>query len=444
LTGFVQAAHFANLLIYLAVVFLSMIFVARFKLSSPWLAGLILLTLPVLVGHSFMNTKDIPTSAIYTLFTFSLIILVQTRRNLAILFIVSAVFGGFLVSTKMVFLPAVLIELILAQCLRNYIGGMASLGPCKLTLSILLQASAALIVAYIVTPPAWLNPIIYAREAFSLSSRFSQGGGCTYLLAKEFCLGIPHYDTLLYILSWTLVHIPLIALAGLVVFCLRLFKNTQSFDFFNLLNSQDSAIILLLILQAALVPAMAVAGNSNLYDADRQFLFIYPPLAIISSVGLGKTFTPGYSNRSALLLFNLGFIAPLLSIRLLHPYQYTYINEPFSFLVSSKDTSLHYWAFSATEAVQQSVLNGGLPLQPVVRGGIPEPPPLAYAVRSMGGRTQDDLSVPELHFAWRNPNDFEEKQIRLDRKDNCKIIHKVNRRQLLGPTLTLSTLYRCE
>ena len=73
LTGFVQAAHFANVLIYLAIVRLSMLIASRYKLSNHLLVGLILLTLPVLVGHSFMNTKDIPTAAIYTLFTYFLI-----------------------------------------------------------------------------------------------------------------------------------------------------------------------------------------------------------------------------------------------------------------------------------------------------------------------------------------------------------------------------------
>lgn len=85
LTGFVQASHFANLLIYLALILLSMTIAHRYKLSSPWLVGLMLLTLPVLIGHSFMNTKDIPTAAMYTLFTYCLIQYSQiTKKSLCL------------------------------------------------------------------------------------------------------------------------------------------------------------------------------------------------------------------------------------------------------------------------------------------------------------------------------------------------------------------------
>jgi len=57
---------------------------------------------------------------------------------------------------------------------------------------------------------------------------------------------------------------------------------------------------------------------------------------------------------------------------------------------------------------------------------------------------QEELTVPEIHFAWRNPKDFFEKQTRLDQQNNCRLISEVTRRQLLGPKLTLSKLYRCD
>ena len=444
LTGFVQASHFANLLIFLALTLLSMIIAHRYKLSNPWLVGLILLTLPVLIGHSFMNTKDIPTAAIYTLFTYCLIqYSLMPQRSFAA-WAGSGIVGGFLISTKVVFLPPVVLSLIVSQCIQNYMSKEAFLIPRRFLRYTLPLVVLSVVSFYLVTPPAWLEPVRYFNEAFNLFSNFDQGGGCTYLLAREFCLGSSHHETFFYILLWVAAHIPLITLVGLIGFFAFFFRGAIFQSGTEQRQVQDLFIYLLLFLQVCLVPSLAVVGKSNLYDADRHFLFIYPPLALLASVGLEQILAHSQNKKRSQLLLNLGFISLLVSICFLHPYQYVFSNELMSPFTSNRNTSLDYWAFSATEAVQQSVLHGGLPLQPTVRGGIPEPPPLAYAVRSMGGNMKEDQRVPEIHFAWRNPKDFVQKQTRFNQQNNCTLINEVARKQLLGPKLTLSKLYRCD
>ena len=444
LTGFVQASHFANLLIFLALVLLSMKVAHRYKLCNPWLVGLTVLTLPVLIGHSFMNTKDIPTTAIYTLFTCCLIQYSQITKKAFAWWAGSAITGGFLISTKVVFFPPVVLSLIISQCLQNYLAQSELLIPRSLLRYTLPQVILAVISFYLVTPPAWLEPVRYFNEAFNLFSNFDQGGGCTYLLAREFCLGSSHHGTLFYILLWISSHIPLITIVGLIAFFSSFFRGTLLRVCSEQRKAKVLSIYLLLLLQVLLVPCLAIIGKSNLYDADRHFLFIYPPMMILASVGLEQILAYSQNKKRSQIFLNLGFGSLLLSICLLHPYQYVFANEIVSPFTSNKNTSLDYWAFSATEAVQHSILHGGLSLQPIVRGGIPEPPPLAYAVRSMGGNMQEELTVPEIHFAWRNPKDFFEKQTRLDQQNNCRLISEVTRRQLLGSKLTLSKLYRCD
>ena len=443
LTGFVQASHFANLFIFLALVFLSMSLAHRYKLSNPQLVGLILITLPVLIGHSFMNTKDIPTAAIYTLFTYCLIRYSLHPKRAFAWWVASAITGGFLISTKVVFFPPVVLSLTVSQCLRNYLAKASSLIPRSLVRSTLPQVIVAVFSFYFVTPPAWLEPVRYFNESFNLFSNFDQGGGCTYLLAREFCLGSSHLETFSYILLWVAAHIPLITMVSLIVFFVSLSRRAISRSGIQHRKREDLSVYILLFLQVVLVPSLAIIGKSNIYDADRHFLFVYPPIAILASVGLEQIIAHAHHEKRAQIFLNLGSISSILSICLLHPYQYVFANELISPFTSNRNTSLDYWAFSATEAVQQSVLHGGLPLQPVVRGGIPEPPPLAYAIRSMGGRSQDDKSQPEIHFAWRNPKDFAQKQLRFNQQSNCNVISEVTRRQLLGPKLTLSRLYRC-
>ena len=113
------------------------------------------------------------------------------------------------------------------------------------------------------------------------------------------CVGVNHPDwlTLGYIFNWLTVKLPLLwqILIGLQIFVwLYHFKSIAAG-----LNSPW----LLLISQSALIPAMAVVRNSNLYDADRHLLFIYPALAVVAARGLQTLLDLALSKKNKIHIY---------------------------------------------------------------------------------------------------------------------------------------------
>jgi len=441
LTGYIFFSHFANILIFLIGGY-AVYFIAKcFGSTESWLSLLFYLTLPVLVGHSLFNTKDIPTAVVYTCFTASALRFAYLRSRSSYLLI--GLTAGILCNIKVpFFLPVLLtIALIGVLCRRE----ADTCWNLNLVRSIGIKITLTAFFWFVLTPPAWLNPIEYILNAFQLFSNFDQGGGCTDLLGHQFCLGNDRLQTLLYLLGWPLVHLPLILILGVVVYAFslwgRLPLNTKSSRTDHLSKAQ-----LLLWLQILIVPSLAVFAGSNLYDADRHYLFIYPPICVVAANGICNL--ASISSKRIFNLFRLVFAGSIVVLMInnlmLSPYQYVYFNEVSRLFANHRNTSLDYWAISAREAVQQSILYGQLPLQPKLFSAVDfvEPPPFNYALRAMGASVTDDKGLPGVYFKYRNPRD-----LRLPpqsgKSRSCDVVHEVHRRQLFFAPLLISRLYLC-
>lgn len=441
LTGFIFFSHLANILIFLVGGYVVYSIAKRVGKAESWLALLFFLTLPVLVGHSFFNTKDIPAAVIYTCVTASALRFLDRQSSFNYLLIGLA--AGSLCNIKVpFFLPVVLTVTLLGFLSRHESDPYWQLNIVKSTAC---EISLIIFFWYVLTPPAWLNPLEYSLNAFKLFSNFDQGGGCTYLLGHKFCLGGSNLHTSFYMLGWPLVHLPLIFLVGIAAFSITAWNHLQ-LKVETSRNDPLFRLLLLLCLQILIVPSFAIISGGNLYDADRHFLFIYPPLCIVAAIGVGKLwFQPSDRRSKAFRLLFASLISILMVNNLmLSPYQYIYLNEVSRLFVSHQNTSLDYWGISAREAVQQSILHGVLPLQPTVFSPVDfvEPPPLNYALRAMGASLTNDPTFPALYFRYRDPEDLT-RPLQSDESRSCDVIHEVHRRQLLFAPLLLSKLYRC-
>ena len=128
------------------------------------------------------------------------------------------------------------------------------------------QAAVCLLLLYLATPPAWLQPVDFAITSLSYMSQH-EWGGCT-LTAGE-CIGREvangqGYSVLKYLAIWYGVKLPLFVLIGLIgsiyLYC-RSFRDTRSGQH--------------LIAAALAWPILAIAArNSTLYDGVRHTLFL--------------------------------------------------------------------------------------------------------------------------------------------------------------------------
>lgn len=148
-----------------------------------------------------------------------------------------------------------------------------------------------------------------------------------------------------YIPEWMLRTVPLFSLVGLF-FMFRLMKP----------RFEDIPGLEIFILGFSLFfPVLyAIYKHSTLHDGWRHFLFVYPSLVLVASIGWYLWFTSFRSKTfrifSAILLCGL-LTENLVSIISLHPFQYTYFNPLFGGTKKAYGNfETDYWMLSVKEA----------------------------------------------------------------------------------------------
>ena len=425
LTGFFSTSH---LLLAVEFVFLSwlVIKIARcIGLRRAWIAGCLVLFHPSLIGHSFINPKDIPFALFYTGYTYTLVKRWSSGRHLY--FFLSFLSAALLINQKFVAVAAVVVSELLLLVIQRP-------GLRDLKKSILLPV-LALLFALVLQPASWgLNPFTYLSEAFHTFANHEWGGCMSY---AQNCIGVNHPDwsTLGYIFNWLTVKLPLL---WLILIGLQIFVGLYQF---KSLSTCFNSPWILVISQSALIPLMAVARNSNLYDADRHLLFIYPTLAIVAARGLQTLWDLGLSKRIRLISISFVLLTCLIlfvDVLSLNPYQLAYLNETARLSHNHTTTSLDYWAVSSKELIRNSQIYGSLPTSPALKRGV-WISPFWIGFRQLAGMALADESLPSPLFQLRDVSSFASHNSR-----PCKFDSEVTRSLLFVKPVTMSKLYLCE
>ena len=425
LTGFFATSH---LLLAAEFVFLSLLVVKishSIGLKRAWIAGCLVLFHPSLIGHSFINPKDIPFALFYTGYTYTLVKRCTSGRHQYFLF--SVLSAAFLINQKFVAVVAVVASELLLLVIQS-----SNLKDVRKTV---LLPSIALSLALLLQPASWgLNPFTYLGEAFTTFANHEWGGCMSY---AHTCVGVNHPDwsTLVYIWNWLTVKIPFLwlFLIGILIF--------HSICSFRRLLGFPAGPWLFVISQSGLIPLMAILRQSNLYDADRHLLFIYPTLSILAAKGLQTLNDSGLFARfkSISLPFAALFFAILLAdVLSLNPYQSAYLNEISRLTHNHTTTSLDYWAVSSKELIRNSQIYGSLPTSPALKQGL-WISPFWIGFRQLDGMALADESLPSPLFQLRDVSSFSSHEAR-----PCRFDAEVKRSLLFVRPLTLSKLYLCD
>ena len=423
LTGFYFTSHLLLAAEFLGLSWLVIALARELGARFPWLAGCLTLLTPSLLGHSFVNPKDIPFALFYTAYTFTL--LRRYRSTDVRWFGWSVLSSGLLINQKFVAIVPILLTELLLLGLKPPAEGALRRSVCV--------PVAGLLLALLLQPASWgLWPWVYLREAFDTFARH-EWGGCMWWGGS--CVGInqPGWLTLRYLWNWWSIKWPLLLVllvALQTVWCLhRLRRHPQSLKWEN--------PWWLLLSQAALVPGMAVLRQSNLYDADRHTLFVYPALAVVAAFGFQRLWQwqgPRLLRRALVALAAALAFVLVIDDLVLNPYQSAYLNEWGRLSHDHKTTALDYWAVSAKESIRQAQLNGNLPLSPTVDDSV-GPLPLFLGYRQLAGHVQADTS-PRLKFQVRDVPAFRN-------LEGCTQASEVSRTLSTGQHLVMSRLWSC-
>jgi len=301
----------------------------------------LLMALPAWLGHSWMNSKDIPFATSYLLYTLSSTLIINLHlfprtasywRRLP--FVLKLTSVALLAGSRISSIPFLVIsEAVFVAILIN-------LNARKSLLPFILTFFAGLAFALFLTPQGWSDPFGYPFEAISfISSRQSVDSPAQVF----FYIGVNLFET-----------IPLVLLLGIVLLLLKLASFGLTRDRF-LLHTP-------LLLQLLLVPALLILTMKTVYSELRHIMFIYPAITIFSASGYCWAISASRRNHRALSKIILGSFAILYVFLaseslLLTPYQYVYKSE-LARISSPKDLLRRdYWGYSFYETMRSCMKN---------------------------------------------------------------------------------------
>ena len=379
-SGYVGLNHLSSILLGLGSAFLLNRLALVLQPSARFLAPALLLSLPVWIGHSWFNSKDVPLAFAYLTYTYGSTLSIQSQRAsfqgpLPRLRSCSTslrgncdwvlrTFGiGALVGSRLGMLPFVVISelvfLLLNPTSRHFKRCVSSFG-------------IGVFCAYVATPQAWASPLVYLRDTLDHYATRSSGG--------------TSLETASYISHHLFETLPLVLLIG-ILSCVLSFKRAA--------DPAAYSEFVPIALQGVLVPLALIVTGKSLYNELRQVLFVYPSYVFFASIGIACVVADSRSidgpvvsvfpiRRIALFLLSACWIVLWLDNVMLSPYQYLYRSELSRMLDPTASLSRDYWGFSIRELLGKCLhsedCSDALGRFPIVRNGWSWNPDLVDAV----------------------------------------------------------------
>lgn len=283
------------------------------------LAGLILLSFPFWVGHGIQNIKDVPvafgvTSSIAAIILFVNKVTILNKFFTKFLVYFLTIIGIFFsVGTR----PSIGIFLLIIYLFSLLFFYKQKIKSSTLFIPILIGTVSTLIIL----PQYLVEPLISLRNTFSTTSEFPWQG--TVLMSGS--LKDPT-ATIIYFLTWFFAQSPEILLILFVIGLFGLLYKSNSLKIYP--SDPKFFSYFLLLLQVFLLPIVAILFESTVYQSLRHFLFIFPAVSLICSLGIYllvsklnvKYFEVGVTSFLLILLI------PTIDSFQLRPYAYTYYN----------------------------------------------------------------------------------------------------------------------
>lgn len=305
------------------------------------LSAILYICFPYLLGHSFINPKDIPFLAFWLITTFYFLKILKRIYFDKTLFISNflkiAFFTSFLISIRISGI-LILIEFFIGIILLLNIKKINFIKVFKDNIiNIFYSCIVFLATLYFLNPIFWNSPIEILNSIKHMSKYFNNV--CTLTLGKceQSLILSPSYYFV-----WIFFKLPIISLIGILIFPFVekkiIVKNFSLIVFLTLLISALSIIFLFIF------------RNVAIYDEIRHVMFIIPLILI-----------PTFHNiflLSKKLFFFLGFLSLIFFISdnlKLYPYQYTWLNEFSKLYDVNKNFEIDYWGVSNKNLQKQII-----------------------------------------------------------------------------------------
>ncbi|MFP4009896.1 MAG: hypothetical protein ACLFV6_18140, partial [Spirulinaceae cyanobacterium] len=208
---------------------------------------------------------------------------------------------------------------------------------------------------------------------------------------------------------------------------------------FKRFTSLQKSAVLLVLLQIFFLPLLAILRDSTIYGGMRQFLFVLPGIAVITSSALIWVYQ--VLKPQFVRWFAVGLTAVILSITVtdmiaLHPYEYSYFNRAVGGIAQAGNYyDTDYWGTSLSEGMKWLNENGE-PNSTVLVGGSFHSARIyadsdKFTLYEMENPEQQLTGNPDYYLTlhrWELPQKYPE----------CETIHEVQRQGI-----TLTSVKKC-
>ncbi|WP_106794934.1 tetratricopeptide repeat protein [Aquimarina sp. Aq78] len=324
------------------------------KELGGWKVGLLTLVFmvltPVLFGHSMNNPKDIPAAAFYM---FSIFHIVKLLKELPVVTLKRAFFLilniSLLINIRVAGLMVigyVLLAVFIWWFIENYKSNFKKI-EIKDSLLLAGKTIAICIFSYLATsifwPYAQTNPIMVPLEILFKAKEFN-GFISTQLFEGEWrsSFEMPWYYAFKSLL---ILQMPLHIITGMILIPLLYFKQTK-----------NEKVYYSIILFTAIFPLLLIViGNVNSYSNSRQFLFVVPPIIVLSVLAYFKLFkliTQTKIRWAVFIVLGMLLLQPLQFMIINHPLQSSYYSPVIGGVKGAYGNyEIDYWGFGIKPAI---------------------------------------------------------------------------------------------
>jgi hypothetical protein len=309
-------------------------------------------TLPIWVGMSQVNSKDVPVAAGLSIFSAGFMLILQKNRSPIIYslgIILTSVGAGVSLAVRPASITLVFAFLscnILIFFLFNL--NQLKLSSLILTTFLILTTTLVLsfVIMYIFNPISVSNLYPWTLDAVRTSLNYPSIQPIRVLGQDFLSNELPRW----YVFAWVWAQLPVLTFFSLIASLILLVKRFLVSIELNLIYSLSPFLI-----QAFLIPFIFLFTQNNIYNGIRHFLFIYPGLIIISTIFLVHTIENIGSKFFRFLGLNFVVLVLFLNAFATYrwaPYSYAYIN-PIAGSGVQRNWDLDYWGLTSREGIEK-------------------------------------------------------------------------------------------
>lgn len=326
-----------------------------FLYNNKLLAGigfLMLLTTPLIYGHSFFNSKDVVFLSMFII-CFYVLAIAFHKNNLRwyiILGIALAVLMNIRIMGILLVGGAWLFFLLDFIKFRN---------DKKARRKVILHGTTVTVIAFGLLVATWPylypNPVHNFCDAFNHLSHWHWVGWVLFWGKEYWCLSIPRW----YAISWFCFSNPLLYVVlgffGIVCILIGILRDMRKFMFDNIQRNHPFYLF------CFAEPLLAVfIFHSEIFDAWRHLFFIYPAFLLCAIYGL-HLLIKSKMCYAILSLVAVNFIYIASYMISSYPYEYVYFNELITRRYEPQYLRTHfemdYWGTSYTHAFEYILQN---------------------------------------------------------------------------------------